>query len=200
MTFAFNRKSGKRGAIAAFNRFAPVARKENPMRSRFMASLAAFFLSACAASTASTPKRPPEAPSLAGTWTLTAADVLLEDGSRTHAYGDGPIGRLFVDEDGRYSIEIFRSDRRPFASGDKRKGTPEEYQAASIGVSAHYGSCAIDPGGATITFHVERAAFPNWEGATQVRTFTLRGDDLEYRGDSGGRVAITGWHRLRSPR
>ena len=142
---------------------------------------------------------PAAGPSLVGTWELTAADVLLADGTRGRAYGDAPIGRMVVDADGRYMIEILRADRRPFASGDKRTGTPEEYQAASIGVSAHYGRCAIDPGGTSITFHVERAAFPNWEGATQLRAFTLTGDDLEYRGDSGGRIAITGWHRVHRP-
>ena len=35
MTFAFNFKSGQRGAIAAFNRVAPVARREVPMRLAF---------------------------------------------------------------------------------------------------------------------------------------------------------------------
>ncbi|HKE20200.1 MAG TPA: lipocalin-like domain-containing protein [Kofleriaceae bacterium] len=138
------------------------------------------------------------APSLAGTWTLVAADDLLPDGRRVPAYGPSPRGRLMIDEGGRYSLQLFRSGRPRFASGDKRRGTAAEYEGAVLGMSTHSGRCAIDPGGRTITFRIELAAFPNWEGTVQVRQFTLAGDELSYRQPAGpsGRVPISVWRRV----
>src|SRR5688572_9221629 len=138
---------------------------------------------------------------LAGTWTLVAADDLRPDGTRVRAYGDAPEGLFIVDADGRYSLQIFRTDRAGFGSGSKLTATPDEYRAAVLGISTHIGHCAIDPGGATLTFHIERAAFPNWEGTTQVRRFTLTGDELEYQQPQpapGAAIPITVWRRVRS--
>src|SRR6188474_23660 len=83
-------------------------------------------------------------PSLVGTWTLTAADDIHPDGTRAPAYGRDPIGLLIFGEDGRYSVQIYRSDRTRFASGDKRRGTAAEYEAATLGMSSHFGRYAVD--------------------------------------------------------
>lgn len=170
------------------------------LRSTPLAVLAAFALTACAGTTAPAHAPPADAPpSLVGTWTLVAADDLRPDGTRVRAYGDAPEGLLIVDADGRYSLQIFRTDRRAFASSDKRRGTPEEYQAALLGISTHIGRCAIDPGGTTLTFHIERSAYPNWEGTTQVRHFTLHADELAYQVPAleGGNAPISVWRRVR---
>lgn len=171
------------------------------LRSASLAALAAFALTSCAGTSAPAHAAPPDTPSLVGTWTLVAADDLRPDGSRVRAYGDAPEGLLIVDADGRYSLQIFRTDRRAFASADKRRGTPEEYQAALLGISTHIGHCAIDPGGTTLTFHIERSAYPNWEGTTQVRRFTLHADELSYQvpASAGSNVPISIWHRVRAP-
>lgn len=139
------------------------------------------------------------AASLAGTWTLTAADDLQSDGSRVHAYGSNPQGILVFGADGRYTIQIFREDRMKFASGDKRHGTPDEYKDASVGMSCHFGHYTVDSTKGTITFKIERASFPNWDGATQTRPFTLKGDDLEWRvpATPDGKVPISAWRRVR---
>src|SRR5258706_1919202 len=84
------------------------------------------------------------APSLAGVWTLAAADDLKPDGMRVPAYGADPQGLLILGADGRYSLQIYRSDRAKFASGDKRRGTPQEYEAAVLAMSTHYGRYVID--------------------------------------------------------
>jgi hypothetical protein len=168
-----------------------------------LALVVTVALAACASPrvSAPAPAAPADAaPSLAGTWTLIAADAITEDGTRVKDYGESPAGLLIVDPDGRYSIQIYRtSGRPPFASGDKAGATPAELSAAVIGSSTHIGRCAIDPGGTTLTFHVEHAVYPNWEGTTQVRPFTLRGDELEYKviSPTSKRVAISVWHRVR---
>ena len=135
--------------------------------------------------------------SLVGTWTLTAADDLLPDGTRVHAYGASPQGLLIFAADGRYALQIYRDDRAKFASGDKKKGSPDEYKDASVGASCHFGHYSVDTEKGTITFKIDRASFTNWDGATQTRPFTIKGDDLEWRvpATPDGRVPISTWHR-----
>jgi hypothetical protein len=138
-------------------------------------------------------------PSLVGTWTLSAADDLRPDGTRVEAYGPNPRGLLTLGADGRYSVQIFRADRVKFASGDKRRGTPDEYKEASLGMSAHFGRYVVDDGKGTITFQIDRASFPNWDGATQTRPFTLMGDELSWRvpATPDGTMPISVWRRAR---
>jgi hypothetical protein len=136
---------------------------------------------------------------LAGTWTLVAADVVTPDGVRGQAYGDDPQGRMIVDAQGRYSIEILKSGRAKFASSDKRKGTPAEYQDAVVGTSAHYGSIKDDPAAGLLTFSIEQSVFPNWTGTVQVRRYVLKGDELSYQpaGPQEGPAPITVWRRVK---
>lgn len=139
------------------------------------------------------------ASSLVGIWTLTAADNLQPDGSRVNAFGSNPQGILVFGADGRYTVQIFREDRMKFASGDKLHGTSDEYKDASLGMSCHFGRYTVDPAKGTITFQVERASFPNWDGATQTRPFTLNGEELEWHvpATPDGKIPISAWHRVR---
>lgn len=135
---------------------------------------------------------------LAGTWTLVAAERWLPDGRTVDDYGVHPHGRLIVDADGRYSLQIFRSDRSRFAAGDKAAGTDAEFREAVLGESTHYGRLAVDADSSTLTFDIEGASFPNWEGTTQHRAYTLDGDTLRYRVPprSDGAVPISIWRRI----
>ena len=169
-------------------------------------SLSSFVLAFAALSTshnlkAQTPMSTSAATasSLVGTWTLTAADDLLPDGSRAHAYGSNPKGLLIFEPDGRYALQIYREERAKFASGDKKKGSLDEYKDASVGASCHFGHYTVDGGKGTITFKIDGASFANWEGATQTRPFTLKGDDLEWHvpATPDGKVPISAWHRIR---
>ena len=136
--------------------------------------------------------------SLAGTWTLVAADVLHADGTRGRDYGAAPKGLLLIDARGHYSLQIFKAERPRFASGDKATGTPAEYQAAVLGSSTHIGTISVEPAAGTLTFKIESASFPNWEGTEQKRTFELSGDELTYRVPArpDGNIPISVWRRL----
>ncbi len=136
---------------------------------------------------------------LAGTWTLTAADRITPAGVRDHDYGAAPKGRLIVDAAGRYSLQIFKSERTGFASGDKKRGTPEEYADAALGSSTHYGTIAIDAAAHQLLFKIDGASFKNWEGTTQKRSYELRGDLLSYRVPTApdGNTPISEWKRER---
>jgi hypothetical protein len=137
------------------------------------------------------------APALVGTWVLTAADDLRPDGTRAPAYGVDPQGRLTLDASGRYSVQIFRRGRLTFATGDKRRGSAEEYRDASLGMSSHFGRYVVDPARGTIAFHIDAASFPNWEGAVQTRPFELKGDELSWRVPAApdGTGPISVWRR-----
>ncbi|PTL85725.1 lipocalin-like domain-containing protein [Vitiosangium sp. GDMCC 1.1324] len=117
---------------------------------------------------------------LVGTWTLVLVDNVLPDGSRVELYGPHPQGLLMFDAQGRYSLQILRAGRARFTSNDKSKGTPEENKAAVQGSNSHFGRYSVNEAERTVTFHIEHAFFPNWEGTEQKRTFTLTGDELKY--------------------
>ncbi|MBN3845621.1 MULTISPECIES: lipocalin-like domain-containing protein [Burkholderiaceae] len=137
-------------------------------------------------------------PSLVGTWTLVAADVQHPDGSRASDYGAAPKGLLLIDAQGHYSLQIFKAERPQFASGDKGAGTPTEYKAAVMGSSTHFGTISVDQAGGTLTFHIQNASFPNWEGAQQKRSYELKDGKLSYRVTPrpNGDIPISIWQRL----
>jgi hypothetical protein len=136
--------------------------------------------------------------SLAGTWTLAAADVLHPDGSRSHDYGEAPKGLLLIDRMGHYSLQIYRSDRPRFANPSKAKSSAQEYRAAVMGSSTHYGTIAVEPDQHQLVFRIEGASFPNWEGQEQRRTFDLQGDTLSYKVPPrpNGDVPVSVWRRI----
>ena len=136
--------------------------------------------------------------SLAGTWTLVAAEALHPDGSRSPDYGDAPKGLLLIDRKGRYSLQIFRAERPRFASPDKSRASAEEYKAAVMGSSTHYGTVTVEPARQQLVFKIEGASFPNWEGQEQRRAFELKGDTLSYRVPPrpDGNVPISVWRRI----
>jgi hypothetical protein len=157
----------------------------------------AWLIGAAAVAQAAPAPASTMAPMLAGTWTLVAADVLHPDGRREHDFGAAPKGLLMIDAAGRYSLQIFKSERPRFASGDKSKGTPAEYEAAVMGSSTHFGRVSVDAPAGVITFTSEAASYPNWEGEKQSRKYTLRGDELSYRvaPRPNGDVPISVWRR-----
>lgn len=139
------------------------------------------------------------APSLAGAWTLTAADEIRPDGKRVQAYGDHPEGQLIFDAAGNYSVWVSQAMQTKFKSGDKSRGTADEYKAASLEISSHYGHYAVDTASHTITFDIVHASFPNLDGTEQKRPYELNGDELTYRipPRPDGTISISAWRRMR---
>jgi hypothetical protein len=136
---------------------------------------------------------------LVGTWSLLSVENRLSDGRRIHPYGIDPVGRLTLDPEGAYSVHIFRRSRPRFASGDKTRGSGEENQALVQGTNSHFGRYVSDA--QTITFEIQHASFPNWEGTTQRRNYLLDGDTLRYTvtttTSGGSEVAEVSWVRIR---
>lgn len=140
-----------------------------------------------------------ELTSLQGTWVMDSAYEVKADGTRTTNFGEHPAGLLMIDAQGRYTLQIFKVGRPAFAIGDKTRGTPEEYRAAVLGSSTHFGKVTIDRAHHQLIFDIQAASFPNWEGKRQVRDFTFRDGLLSYAvpaGASGnGTVAYSVWRR-----
>jgi Lipocalin-like domain len=118
--------------------------------------------------------------SLAGTWILAGADKRLPDGTVVADYGPNPHGQVILTSDGYFSVQIYRAERKKFASGDKSKGTPEEYRDATLGMSDSFGRYSVDPVNHTITFHVDRGSYPNNDDTSPVRPYELKGDVLSW--------------------
>ena len=139
-------------------------------------------------------------PALTGTWTLAAADRLKPDGTRARDYGQHPKGRLIIDAQGRYSLQIFDGDRPRIASGDKATATPAELTGAVVGSSTHYGTVAVDKAANVLVFRIEGASFANWEGTEQRRKYALTTDTLSYQVPTprpDGSIPISEWRRER---
>jgi hypothetical protein len=147
---------------------------------------------------ASEPDKMNKMATIEGTWTLAFADVQHPDGTRGHDYGDAPKGLLQIDHAGHYSAFIFDSSRPRFAANDKKAGTPEEFRAAALGTSSHFGTVEIDTMKGTLTFHIDGSTYPNWEGTTQMRSYQLSGDMLSWKVPPrpNGDIPLTGWKRI----
>ena len=145
-----------------------------------------------------------DALTLEGTWIMESAYEILANGTRVTNYGEHPNGLMLVDRDGRYSIQIFRPDRPKFQSGDKTRGEPEEYRAAVLGSSTHFGRVKVDPPKQQLVFDVDAASFPNWEGKTQVRNYSYSAGILTYSvpasASGNGTTAWSVWRRKSDPR
>ena len=151
-------------------------------RCLILAPLLAAFLSAAA-----------QTDSIVGTWVLTAADKQLPNGTRVADYGPNPHGIVIFTAAGYYSVQIYRAERLKFSSGDKFNGTPEEYKAASLGMSVHFGRYTVHPVEGTIAFHIDRFSVPSFDDTTQVRPYELKGDTLSWKvpARNDGSVPIT---------
>jgi hypothetical protein len=143
--------------------------------------LLAFALCAMTVSAVAQSKPAEPGSQLTGTWTLVAADKILPDGKEVPDYGADPEGIAVFTADGHYVVEIFRSDRTKFASGDRAKGTSDEYRDAVMSTSCHFGTYSVDTAKGMISFNVARASFPNWDDTTRTATYKLDGDKLAWR-------------------
>lgn len=163
----------------------------NLMTSPIAAVLAGLFLSAC-----STLQRPPAA-DVVGTWMLVSS-VTERDGKRIDQFGAGARGMLVLDADGRFMLTIIGPDLPRFAASNRAEGTSEENAAVVSKSIAMIGKYELDAARGTLTFHVERSTFPNWDGTDQKRLLrSLDGAGLTYETPtaSGGGVGTVTWKR-----
>jgi Lipocalin-like domain len=138
---------------------------------------------------------------MVGTWALVSVTNIYPDGNKVYPYSDNPQGMLMVDKAGHYAIQILKAKRPKVASGDKNVCTPEENAALVQGSNSHFGQYSMDEKNKTITFSIEHASFPNWEGTQQKRSYTFVNNTLTYvvtHTTQGGQPVISevAWRKL----
>lgn len=135
---------------------------------------------------------------LRGSWVLVAADKILPGGEVARDYGEHPKGRLIVDAAGRYSLQIFKSERLRFGTDSKADGNADEFKSAAMGSSTHYGTVAVDDANGLLVFSIEGSSFPNWEGTVQKRRYELEDGTLTYKVPprADGSIPVSVWRKL----
>ena len=137
------------------------------------------------------------AKSLVGTWTVVSTDNTDASGKKSATFGDNPRGSLIFTANGRYSLTLARTKLPKVASDNRLKGTAEENQAIVAGSLSHFGKYTADD--KSFTFNVETSTYPNWDGTTQNRPYTVKGDELRYSAaaaSGGGRAELV-WKRVK---
>lgn len=134
-----------------------------------------------------------------GTWTLVSS-VTERDGTKTDQFGSGAKGMLVLEANGRFILTIIGSDLPKFASNNRAGGTPEENKAVVSKSIAMIGTYSVDSAAKTLTFKVDSATFPNWDGTEQKRLLSAGdNDELKYvtpTASSGGVGTVT-WKRAK---
>ena len=134
-----------------------------------------------------------------GTWSLVSS-VTEKDGTRTDQFGAGAKGMLTLDADGRFMLTIIGPNLPSFASNSRATGTPEENKAVVSKSIAMIGTYSVNAADKTLTFKVDSATFPNWNGTEQKRLLAPSSkDELKYitpTASSGGVGTVT-WRRAK---
>ena len=138
-------------------------------------------------------------PNLAGTWMLVSS-VTEKDGVRTDQFGPGATGMLSLDPAGRFMLTIIGPNLPRFVSGSRATGSIDENRAVVAASIAMIGTYSVNGADRTLTFKVDRATFPNWDGTEQKRLLSEAGqDELKYvtpTASSGGVGTVT-WRRVK---
>jgi len=136
------------------------------------------------------------APDLVGSWSLVSLTV-SRSGTPMEMLGPHPQGQLIFGSDGRYVLLAVRADLPKIESGGRLSSTAEENKKIIEGSVSHFGTYAVDPAGKVIVFRIQKSTFPNWDGDTQSRPFTLVGDTLTYvtPGSFGYGASTVVWRR-----
>ncbi|MEQ1677385.1 MAG: lipocalin-like domain-containing protein [Chitinophagaceae bacterium] len=135
-----------------------------------------------------------------GVWSLVSVENVNADSSRTYPYGENPVGMLIFGKDGDYASQLLKAKRPKITSNNKNTATPEENKALVQGNNSHFGTYIIDEKDHTITYKVEYAFFPNWEGRELKASYILSGDTLRSFSTNttfGGSSVIVTWRRRR---
>jgi len=125
---------------------------------------------------------------LVGSWTAVSSN----------AYNPNPRGMLIFTADGHYSLTLAKASLPKFASNSRVKGSAEENQAVVGGSITHFGKYTVNDKDKTITFHIESSTYPNWDGTTQTRPYSVSGDQMKYTvavTSSGAKQGEVVWKR-----
>jgi hypothetical protein len=135
---------------------------------------------------------------LVGSWTLVSINNTSPDGKKVQTYGPND-GALILGASGSFVQVLVRSDLPKFASNSRNTGSPDENKAIVQGSLTIFGTYMVNKDG-TVTLHVDRSTFPNWNGADQKRTITsLTANEMKWQvpAPSVGGASEAVWKRTK---
>ena len=135
---------------------------------------------------------------IVGTWNFVVAEVAAPDGKKSFPFGETPKGILIFTADGRFAQIHVAGDVPKIASGNRLKGTPEEYTVIMQRSISVFGRYTVDEVKKTVTFHIAAASFPNWQGESQTRTIDKLTDEEFVNTNpnvAGGRGSASNFYR-----
>ena len=106
---------------------------------------------------------------VAGVWTLVSG-YLDNHGTQIPILGPHPGGMLILTEDLHFMVIVHNPDIPKFASGDRSKGTPEEYKTAVTSSLGVYGTYTIDENGDFLEEHIIGSTFRDMNGSSRGRS------------------------------
>jgi len=133
---------------------------------------------------------------LVGTWTLVS-NTTTSPSAKPFGQNDGVA---IFESNGRFSLQLIRSDLPKFASNNRDTGTADENKAVLQGSISYFGTYSVNEADGIVTLHIERCSFPNWTGTDQKRLIvSLNADELKYKnpGASVGGTAELAWKRAK---
>src|SRR5882724_10253739 len=105
---------------------------------------------------------------VAGCWTLIYG-YLDNHGTHLDILGPHPSGMLILTEHLHFTVIVHNPDIPKFASGDRAKGTPEEYKTAVTNSLGVYGTYTINENGDFLEQHVIGSTWQNMNGSSRGR-------------------------------
>jgi Lipocalin-like domain len=108
---------------------------------------------------------------LVGSWSIVRNCEEFQDGKKNCSpFGDNMKGLLMFDTNS-FSFQMIAGDRAK--TNDPR--TP-------VGpLVAYFGTYSVNDADKVLTYHIERASWPNFEGQDQKRIVTIKGDEMSYK-------------------
>ncbi len=135
---------------------------------------------------------------IVGTWNFVVAEVVAPDGKKSFPFGETPKGILIFTADGHFAQIHVASDVPKIASGNRLKGTAEEYATIMRRSISVFGDYSIDEGKKTVTYKIVSASYPNWQGEAQERSIDkLTADEFVNTNHNvaGGRGSASNYYK-----
>jgi ABC-type transport system substrate-binding protein len=133
---------------------------------------------------------------LVGDWALVSAGAPNPD---IKPFGPND-GFATFQSNGRFSLQLILSSLPKFASNNRAAGTSEENKAVVQGSISYFGTYSVNETDGTVTLHIERCSFPNWNGTDLKRIITsLTREELKYMNPAAsvGGAAELAWKRVK---
>jgi hypothetical protein len=102
---------------------------------------------------------------IVGTWLLDSIYDQTEDRIKHDTWGPNVKGIVMFDGNGRFSFQMISADRPKSESTSPR--TP-------VGpASSYFGTYTVDETAKTLTYQIERATYPQWDGVNRTANIVI---------------------------